>query len=99
MLVHVVAFWLVENLSDEQKADFRRGVESLGQIEDVKALYVGTPAATPPRPVIEGGYDFLLTVVLDDVAAHDRYQEHKLHQQFLADYKQWFKKVLVYDAG
>jgi hypothetical protein len=50
MLVHTVYFWLKPELTDAERADFRKGVESLGTIPSVSAVYVGTPAATTPRP-------------------------------------------------
>ncbi|MBI1320800.1 MAG: Dabb family protein [Candidatus Hydrogenedens sp.] len=98
MLVHSVFFWLKPELTDEQRADFRKGVESLGGIGDAAAVYVGTPAATADRPVIDTSYDVGLTVILEDVAAHDRYQEHALHLAFLENFRTYWQRVQIYDV-
>ena len=41
---------------------------------------------------------FALTVILKDIAAHDAYQEDPLHQTFIADNKELWKRVKIYDA-
>ena len=46
MLVHTVYFWLKPELTAAQRADFRRGVESLAGIKSVEKIYVGQPAKT-----------------------------------------------------
>jgi len=98
MLVHTVLFWLKKDLSADQAADFRKGVESLQNIDSAEAVYVGTPSDTPQRPVIDGSYDFCLTVVLKDIRAHDAYQADPIHQTFIAKYKEFWEAVKIYDA-
>lgn len=98
MLVHSVYFWLKEGLSAEQRDAFRQGVESLRTIETVREMYVGTPAPTADRPVIDRSYSVALTVVLDDVAAHDVYQEHAVHKTFVEHFSSFWTRVQIYDA-
>ena len=98
MLVHTVFFWLRKNLDGPEITEFRMGLESLKTIEHAEAAYVGDPAHTAERPVLDTSYDFCLTVLLKDVAAHDMYQAHETHQTFLANHKDKWKKVKVYDA-
>lgn len=98
MLVHTVFFWLRPDLTEAERAEFRTGVESLKAIEAATAVYVGTPAATGERPVIDASYDFCLTVLLPDVPAHDIYQDHPVHLAFIAANKPKWTRVLVYDA-
>jgi hypothetical protein len=74
------------------------GLESLKTIDHAEAVYVGSPAQTAERPVIDTSYDFCLTVILKDIAAHDAYQAHETHQAFLATHKKHMKKIKVYDA-
>lgn len=97
MLVHTVFFWLRPDLSEAERADFRAGLESLRAVPDT-TIYIGTPAATGDRPVIDASYDFCLTVLLPDVAAHDVYQDHPAHLDFIANHKAKWTRVLVYDA-
>ncbi len=98
MLVHSVYFYLKEGVSDGEKADFRQSVAALGNIETVHALYLGSPAATPDRPVIEKGYALALTVLFRTIEDHNVYQEHTNHLKFIQENRNLWKKVVVYDA-
>ncbi|MGC6425071.1 MAG: Dabb family protein [Lentimonas sp.] len=97
MLVHSVFFWLKDGLSAEQITAFEAALETMKGIEHADTVYVGTPAATEKRPVIEDSYDYCLTVILKDVAAHDAYQIDPIHSEFLKNKDLW-AKVQVYDA-
>lgn len=98
MLVHSVYFWLKPELTSAQRAAFRQGVESLSGIKAVEAVYVGTPAATEKRPVIDDTYSFALTVLCKDVAAQNAYQVDPLHLAFLNTFKTFWSRVVIYDA-
>ena len=98
MLVHTVYFWLKPDLTPAQRADFRRGVESLGGIRAVEKIYVGTPAKTVKRPIIDDSYSVALTVVCRDVAAHDAYQIDPIHLAFVEQFKTCWTRVQIYDA-
>ena len=98
MLVHSVFFWLKPECTQEELAAFRKGLDSLQGIESAEAMYVGEPAATPERPVIDASYTFGLTVLLESMAAHDVYQAHPLHQAFLSEFASYWDKVQIYDA-
>lgn len=98
MLVHAVYFWLKKELSSEDIAAFREGLQTLAGIPAVQAIYVGAPAPVPVRPVIDNTFTFGLTVLFADIASHDAYQEHPLHRAFLARFGAFWDKVLVYDA-
>jgi hypothetical protein len=98
MLVHTVFFWLKKDLTAEQVAEFRAGVDTLKNIGSAEAVYVGTPAKTAERPVIDNSYDICLTVLLQDIPAHDAYQAHPIHQEFIANFKDSWDAVKVYDA-
>ena len=98
MLVHTVYFWLKPELTAAQRAEFRRGVESLGTIKAVDQVYVGTPAATEKRPIIDDSYSVALTVLCRDIAAHDAYQVDPIHLAFIAQCKSFWTRVQIYDA-
>jgi len=99
MLVHSVYFWLKPDLTPTQRADFRRGLDSLVGIEAVEAVYVGAPAPVEKRPVIDDSYSFALTVLCKDVAAQNAYQVDPLHVAFLNSFKTFWARVLIYDAA
>ena len=98
MLVHSVYFWLKPELDDAQRESFRGGVESLRGIETVRHCWIGTPADTTQRPVIDASHSFALVVVFDDMAGHDEYQDHKTHQEFVSTFSDFWSRVVVYDA-
>jgi hypothetical protein len=98
MLVHTVYFWLKPELTAAQRADFRKGVESLGTMKSVDKLYVGTPAKTEKRPIIDDSYSVALTVICKDVAAHDAYQVDPIHHACIEQFKTCWARVQIYDA-
>jgi hypothetical protein len=99
MFVHTVMFYLRADLSDTQKQEFRaEGLESLRAIASVQQLYVGAPAAIPPRPVVDLSFSFAITALFNDVAGHNAYQTDPLHLAFLARFKGYWTKVQIYDA-
>ncbi len=97
MLSHHVLFWLKADTTDEQKAAFRKSLESLQNIEVVRTFHVGTPAPIE-REVVDTSYTFSLLLLFDNLDAHNIYQVHPLHQAFLNEFRIYFEKVLIYDA-
>lgn len=98
MLIHFVVFWLKKGLSEEEKKSFLIGVHSLSKISGVEQTFIGKPADTPQRPVVDNSYDCALTVVLKDMEAHDAYQNDTIHLDFIKNYSQFWEKVLIFDA-
>ena len=97
MFIHTVYFWLEDTApageADRLAASCR---ELLGGIPTVRHCFAGRPAMTP-RDVVDNSYAVGLTVVLDDSAGHDVYQEHPLHKEFIARNKPNWKRVQIYD--
>ncbi len=98
MLVHSVYFWLKGGLSSADRDAFRQGLESLMAVKSAQKVYVGSPAPTPKRPIIESSYDFALIVVMADMAAHDAYQIDPVHKAFIARFSPMWERLLVFDA-
>ena len=98
MLVHSVFFWLRDDIDDVKRQAFREGLESLRGVPSVREMYVGVPADSPARPVLVTDYDFALTVIMADMAAHDVYQSHPLHLEFLREFSGCWNRVQIYDA-
>ena len=97
MLSHIVVFWLKEDLSDAQRSAFREGLESLKGIESTRGVYIGAPAKTGDRPVIDKSYSFALTVLFETVPDLEAYQVHPLHQAFLGQFGSYWTRVQIYD--
>lgn len=98
MLVHAVYFWLKADLTEAQRAEFQRGVDSLADIKSVEKVYIGRPAATAKRPVIDDSYSVALVVLCRDVAAQDAYQVDPRHLAFVEKFKTYWTRVQIYDS-
>lgn len=97
MFLHSVYFWLSNPESADDRAALQAGVESLRGISAIQTAYVGVPAQTR-RPVIDHSYDLSLVLVFADKAAHDAYQDHPVHLEFVAECKHLWSQVKIYDA-
>lgn len=97
-LMHVVHFWLDPELSVGDREAFLAGVRGLSEIPTVRELYVGKPAATPSRGVVDNSFDYALVVWFDDVAGHDVYQDHPIHVAFVEAHEAKFARVRVRDS-
>ena len=98
MLVHTVLFWAKPNLTSEQLAAFRAGIETLRNVPSVQAIYIGKPAGVPDRPVVDKSFTFCLTTVFNDVEGHNNYQVHPIHLAFVENNKQYWDRVQIFDA-
>lgn len=98
MLTHHVFFWLKPEITEQQKADFRKGLESLSGVETAQTIYIGTPEPSINRPVVDSSYSFSLLVLFNDLAGHDVYQTHPVHKAFLDKFRTFWDKVVIYDA-
>ena len=97
MFIHSVYFWLKDGLTDADREAFLDGVNAMGKIPTVTSFFLGTPAATD-RPVIDRSYHYNLVVGFRDLAGHDAYQTHPLHDAFRENCGKFFARVQVYDA-
>lgn len=97
MFVHTVFFWLRNPANQANHDALYAGLQKLVSIDTITQAYVGRPADTR-RPVIDHSYDFGLTTVFTDKAAHDLYQEHPTHLEFIAECEHLWERVQVYDV-
>ncbi|MFT5468679.1 MAG: hypothetical protein ACI8UO_003791 [Verrucomicrobiales bacterium] len=99
MMIHSVYFWLIDGLTDEQKAKFEGGLRKLFEIESVASGRFGTPAGTPAREgVTHNDFDFALFLEFTSVENHNTYQDCAEHHVFVDNFKAWFKSVNVHDT-
>jgi len=96
-LIHNVFFWLKKDLTNEQKAAFLKGVNSLKQVNTVKSAYIGPPASTEKREVVDNSFSYALLLHFDDVAGQDAYQIDPIHLKFVEEHKDKWDRVIVYD--
>jgi hypothetical protein len=97
-LAHDVYFTL-EDASPEAKRELVDACRTyLAGHEGTVFFAVGTRAAEMARDVNDEGFDVSLHVHFRDQAAHDAYQEHPRHAQFIAEMSANWASVRVFDS-
>jgi hypothetical protein len=97
-LVHHVLFWLKNPGSAEDRAQLIAGLRELAAIEVIRGLHIGVPAPTEARDVVDSSYDVSELMFFDSAADQQIYQDHPLHQDFIARHSHLWGKVVVYDT-
>lgn len=95
--IHSVYFWLGDDVSDAQKADFLAFLESFRSIKSVMYMYIGTPSMTP-RDVVDNSYDVALIVYFRDKEGHDAYQVDPIHKEAVTIFRDWIREIRIYDV-
>lgn len=98
MFVHSVYFWLKHPENQEDRDALKAGLNSLKGVQEITTVYIGGPAETR-RPVIDHTYDLSLILVFADQSAHDAYQVHPVHQEFVAECSHLWERVQIYDVA
>ncbi len=98
IIVHHVFFWLKNPDSKEDLVKLIAGVKSLSKIETIKFIHVGVPASTEKRDVVDNSYAVSELMFFDNLEGQKVYQDHPLHQKFIADCSALWDKVVVYDT-
>ncbi len=97
-LTHHVLFWLKNPGSAEDRAQLVAGLRALAGIEVIRSLHIGVPAPTEARDVVDASYDVSELMFFDSAADQQTYQDHPLHQDFIARHSHLWGKVVVYDT-
>ncbi len=98
MLVHGVYFTLKDS-SDEAKKEFIGLCEKhLMGHEGTVYFGVGERAQGFDREVNDREYDVGLYVIFENKAAHDKYQDHPRHHEFIKQGAPKWSKVRVFDS-
>ena len=97
-IVHHVFFWLKNPSSKEDLQKLLAGVRSLRKIKTVRQLYVGVPASTEKRDVVENSYHVSELMFFDDLEGQKAYQDDPIHKKFVEDCSHLWEKVVVYDV-
>ncbi len=97
-LVHHVFFWLKNPDSKEDLTKLLTGLQTLRKIETIKEIHIGVPASTEKRDVVDNSYHASELMFFDDLAGQKTYQDHPIHQKFIADCGHLWDRVVVYDS-
>jgi hypothetical protein len=96
-IIHHVFFWLNNPDSESDKQQLMEGLNTLGSIDEVNVLVVGTPASTIEREVVDNSFDVSELMIFESVEAQDAYQVHPIHTEFVENYSHLWERVVVYD--
>jgi hypothetical protein len=98
ILAHDVYFTLHDASPEAQARLVAACLKYLSGHDGCLAMSAGSRAPEFDRPVNDAGFHVALHVYLKDRAAHDAYQEHPRHQQFIAESRPNWKEVRVFDS-
>jgi hypothetical protein len=97
-LAHMVYFKLKDNSGEARARLIAACKLQLSKHEGEVAFGVGTLAGDFVRDVNDRDWDVSLQIVFINKAAHDKYQHHPRHEQFIAACKDNWEKVRVFDT-
>jgi hypothetical protein len=97
MIIHHVFFWLKNPSSVDDRQKLIEGLETLEQISAVRKLYIGLPASTEDRSVVDSSYSVSELMHFTDLEGQQSYQDDPIHKKFIENCSQLWERVLVYD--
>ena len=97
-LGHMVYFTLKDNSADAKKKLVESCKKYLDKHEGTIYFSAGVVAEDLTRDVNVRDWDVALHLVFKNRAAHDKYQDHERHKQFIEENKANWKSVRVFDA-
>lgn len=95
---HMVFFQLSDNSSQAKAKLVEACNKHLTGHEGTAYYSAGTRAEEFTREVNDMEYDVALHLVFKNKAAHDKYQDHARHKQFIDENRANWKKVRVFDS-
>jgi quinol monooxygenase YgiN len=98
MIAHMVYFTLKDNSADAIEKLLASCRQHLTGHPGTVFFAVGTRVPDLLREVNDQEFHVGLHVVFENRAAHDTYQSHPRHLQFIAENKPTWAKVRVFDA-
>ena len=97
-VIHHVFFWLKNPSSKEDLALLLQGLRTLKKIKTVRKLYIGVPASTEKRDVVDNSYSASELMFFDNLEDQKAYQDDPIHKKFVEDCSHLWEKVVVYDV-
>ena len=97
-VIHHVFFWLKDPSSRDNLAQLIAGLQTLKDIKTVQQLYIGTPAPTENRDVIDNTYHASELIFFNSVEDQEAYQNDPIHKRFVETCSHLWEKVIVYDV-
>ena len=99
LLSHDVYFSLKDNSPAAKKKLVDACMKYLSSHDGEVFFAAGTRDESFKRDVNDTQFDVMLLIVFKGIAAHDKYQDAKRHQQFIEENKGNWKTVRVFDSA
>ncbi len=99
MILHSVYFYFRDDTPGDVYEQQRERIFDLNNRLDVVQLTFAGPPAGIKRDVVDNDYGMSLHMLFQDENDLQKYQDHELHQKFLADFKEYWTGVKVYDTS
>ncbi|EOZ95549.1 Stress responsive alpha-beta barrel domain protein [Indibacter alkaliphilus LW1] len=93
-MIHQVYFWLNEGVDVQ---NFIKEASTLGKCKTVDKFYIGTPAPTEARDVVDSSYQVACTLFFDSLEDQSAYQVDPDHLKFIERNSTKWSAVKVYD--
>lgn len=93
-MIHQVFFWLKPG---EDVKDFLKEASVLGKCKTVAKSYMGVPAPTEARDVVDHSYQVACTLFFDSIEDQNIYQTDPDHLKFIERNSNKWASVKVYD--
>lgn len=93
-MIHQVFFWLNDGVDI---AAFKEEASKLGVCPTVGQFYIGEPAPTEDRDVVDSSYHVACTLFFDSLEDQNKYQVDPLHLAFIEKNSMKWSQVKVYD--
>lgn len=97
-LAHMVYFDLNDDSDEARQRLVEAAQKYLSGHDGTVYFSVGTLVPDLSRPVNDHDFSVGLNVVFENRAAHDTYQTHERHLQFIEENKGNWKRVRVFDS-
>ena len=98
VIAHSVFFTLHESTPAAREQLVAACEKYLTGHEGVRSFSAGPRADGYDREVNDTAFDVALLILFESEAAHDRYQDHPRHREFVAENKAAWKAVRVFDS-
>lgn len=93
-MIHQVFFWLNDGVDT---AAFKKEASKLGNCPTVDKFYIGEPAPTEDRDVVDSSYQVACTLFFESLEDQNKYQVDPLHLEFIEKNSAKWSQVKVYD--
>src|SRR5438128_8588175 len=78
-VIHHVFFWLKNPNSKEDLDKLLAGLQTLKNIETVRAIHIGVTAKTEQRSVVDASFSASELLFFDDFAVQKTYKNNRIH--------------------